>query len=296
MLKTNWVLTMSVKTREKPETRIIPVEVCIGGIFDLRSSWENGELKESIAKDGILSPITIRPSKSFPGKYEVIDGNRRVRIAATLGIKEVPALVYPDLEDNDALKMAIVTNVARATLTERDQGIAVTRYRTLNPDKTLDTIAIELGMSPRGVRDYIYLAEMEPTIKIARRGTTATEADKTGELVPETARRLATATAQRHEDLEERHKAQIALAKVIKYFPERKRRTVLKAYAKAPPGTTIPMIIQEVEETTKHIVGVELTDEMYSALNHFKKDRNLDLSKALRQLILDGLRHYQYMV
>lgn len=287
---------MSAIIKKPLETKNIPVEKCIGGIFDLRSTHENGELKKSIEEDGILQPISVRPSKVHPGKYDVIDGNRRVRIATTLGIKEVPAVIYLELEDNDALKMAIVTNVARATLTARDQGVAVKRYRDLYPDKTWDTIAVELGMSPQVLRDYVYLADMEPTIEIAKTGVSERMAERKGELTIDHARRLARVTARRHSDLKERHEAQKALVKATQYLPPNQRVKVLTSYGKASPETIIPTIIEEVKQTTKHIVHAELTDEMYGALEHFMKDRNLDISKALRQLLLEGLRHYQYMV
>lgn len=287
---------MSVITRKPSETKSIPLEKLVPGIFDLRSSWENGELKKSIEEDGILQPITVRPSKDSPGKYDVIDGNRRVRIATTLGLKEVSAIIHPDLGDNEALKMAIVTNVARATLSARDQGVAVKRYRALNPEKTWDTIAVELGMSPRLMRDYLHVAELDPSIKIAKAGTPATQAHKRGEIVPKTARRLARVTARKYPDLNERHAAQKGLAKATRHLPTHQRARLLATYARAPKETPITEIIKEVKETTTHLVTVGLTKEMYDALNHFKKDRNLDMSKALRQLIFDGLRHYEYMV
>lgn len=290
------VLTMSGKTQKVKETKNIPIEKLVPGVFDLRSSWENGELQKSIEKDGILQPISVRPSKNHLGKYEVVDGNRRVRIATTLGIKEVPAVIYLDLGDNDALKMAIVTNVARATLNARDQGVAVKRYRALNPNKTLDTIAVELGMSPKLVRDYTYVAELNPSIKIAKAGTPASEAHKKGEVMTKTARQLARVTAKKHPDLEERHGAQKELAEAIRYLPQRQRSKIIVAYGKEPKETSISEIIKEVKKITRHVVSVELTEEMYSALNHFKLDRNLDVAKALRALILEGLRHYKYMV
>jgi len=73
------------------------------------------ELTESIKKNGIIQPIAVRPDHNDPEKYEIIAGERRWLAAQKAGLHEVPIIVL-DLNDNEALEIAIVENIQRDDL------------------------------------------------------------------------------------------------------------------------------------------------------------------------------------
>ena len=73
------------------------------------------ELANSIRKNGIIQPITVREDKVDPGRYEIIAGERRWLAAQKAGLHEVPIVIL-DLDDNEALEVAIVENIQRDDL------------------------------------------------------------------------------------------------------------------------------------------------------------------------------------
>ena len=73
------------------------------------------ELANSIKKNGIIQPIAVRKDDGDPGRYEIIAGERRWIAAQKAGLHEVPIIVL-DLDDNEALEVAIVENIQRDDL------------------------------------------------------------------------------------------------------------------------------------------------------------------------------------
>ena len=73
------------------------------------------ELANSIRKNGIIQPIAVRTDKVDPGRFEIVAGERRWLAAQKAGLHEVPIIVL-DLDDNEALEVAIVENIQRDDL------------------------------------------------------------------------------------------------------------------------------------------------------------------------------------
>ena len=73
------------------------------------------ELTNSIKKNGIIQPIAVREDKVDAGRYQIIAGERRWLAAQKAGLHEVPIVIL-DLDDNEALEVAIVENIQRDDL------------------------------------------------------------------------------------------------------------------------------------------------------------------------------------
>ncbi len=73
------------------------------------------ELANSIKKNGIIQPIAVREDKVDPGRFEIVAGERRWLAAQKAGLHEVP-IVLLNLDDNEALEVAIVENIQRDDL------------------------------------------------------------------------------------------------------------------------------------------------------------------------------------
>ena len=87
-------------------------------LFDKNSI---NELAESIKAKGLVQPILVRPSKNVPDEYEIIAGERRWRAAQIAQLHELPAVIK-DLDDEEALEMAIIENVQRADLSPIEEA------------------------------------------------------------------------------------------------------------------------------------------------------------------------------
>ena len=92
------------------------------------------ELAKSIKKNGIIQPIAVRPSKSNPGKYEIVAGERRWLAAQKAGLHEIPVTIL-DLSDVESLEVAIVENIQRDDLNPIEEAKG---YKRLNEEFNYD--------------------------------------------------------------------------------------------------------------------------------------------------------------
>ena len=72
------------------------------------------QLADSIAENGLLQPIAVRPKKVGPG-YIIIAGERRWRAARLAGLDEVPVIIK-DVTDEQAAALALIENLQREDL------------------------------------------------------------------------------------------------------------------------------------------------------------------------------------
>lgn len=75
---------------------------------------ELADLEASLRVNGLIQPVTVRPSPSGAG-YELIAGERRFRAAQRLNWAEIPAIVR-DVGDKELLTLALVENLQRTDL------------------------------------------------------------------------------------------------------------------------------------------------------------------------------------
>lgn len=71
-------------------------------------------LADSIAANGLIQPIIVRPSESS-ALYSIVAGERRWRAARMAGLSEVPVVII-DADDKKAAEYALVENIQREDL------------------------------------------------------------------------------------------------------------------------------------------------------------------------------------
>ena len=71
-------------------------------------------LADSIAANGLIQPIIVRPSESS-ALYSIVAGERRWRAARMAGLSEVPVVII-DADDRKAAEYALVENIQREDL------------------------------------------------------------------------------------------------------------------------------------------------------------------------------------
>ena len=101
------------------------------------------ELANSIRKNGVIQPIAVRHSKSGPGRYEIVAGERRWLAAQRAGLNEIPVTIL-DLSDVESLEVAIVENIQRDDLNSIEEALG---YKRLNEEFKYDHESISKLMS-----------------------------------------------------------------------------------------------------------------------------------------------------
>lgn len=99
------------------------------------------ELVESVREYGILEPLLVRPLAN--GEYELVAGERRYRAAKEVGLDTVP-IVSRDLNDQDAIRIALVENLQREDLNPVEETEAI-----------LSLLTIELNLSKEEVTSLL---------------------------------------------------------------------------------------------------------------------------------------------
>ena len=119
------------------------------------------ELAESIAKHGVIQPITVRPQES--GYYQIIAGERRWRAARKAGLETVPVHVLT-VDEQKAMEMALVENLQREDLNPIEEAVS---YKTLQDkfDLTQQEVAEKVGKGRATVANATRLLELPEEVK-----------------------------------------------------------------------------------------------------------------------------------
>ena len=107
-----------VQAMQLPVNKLRPFE---GHPFRVKDDAEMDQLVWSILTQGLLTPISVRPTEN--SEYEVISGHRRLHACQKAGIETVPALIYA--LDRDAAAIALVdSNLHRERLLPSEKAFA----------------------------------------------------------------------------------------------------------------------------------------------------------------------------
>lgn len=122
-------------------------------------------LADSIARYGILQPLTVRKEK---GGYQLIAGERRLRAAGRAGLRRVPCFVVETDEQGSSL-MALVENLQRRDLDPFEEAEGLLRLTKLY-GMTQKEAAEQVGKTQPAVANKIRLLKLAPqTVEIVRK-------------------------------------------------------------------------------------------------------------------------------
>ncbi|EFL89695.1 ParB/RepB/Spo0J family partition protein [Ahrensia sp. R2A130] len=122
------------------------------------------DLSRSLKEHGLLQPLLVRHTSGDPDHdYELIAGERRWRASQRAGLHSVP-IVVRDVDDRQALELAIIENVQRADLNpvEEAQG-----YEQLMDDHsyTQNDLAQTIGKSRSHVANTLRLLKLTAPVR-----------------------------------------------------------------------------------------------------------------------------------
>ena len=163
-----------VRVTESGGVKKLPVEFIIANRANPRRTFDPDQLEEltnSIREKGVMSPLLVRPSDD-PNIFELIAGERRWRAAQRAGLHDVPVIVR-DVDDKEALELAIIENVQRADLNPLEEAMG---YGQLIEqfDYTQQDLAQVIGKSRSHVANTLRLLKLPEDVRSMVSGGTLT--------------------------------------------------------------------------------------------------------------------------
>jgi ParB family transcriptional regulator, chromosome partitioning protein len=146
--------------------RQVPVEHIHPGRFQPRRRFDEEALEalaQSIAAQGVLQPLLVRPHPARPGEFEILAGERRWRAAQRARLHEVPVLLH-EVNDRGALEFALVENVQREDLTALEEAEGYQRL-IAEFDYTQEELAERVGKSRSHVTNLLRLLGLPDEVK-----------------------------------------------------------------------------------------------------------------------------------
>lgn len=162
--------TPAVTGHEVDSLQKIPVELLQRGQYQPRVDMRQDTLEElaaSISAQGVVQPIVARPlRKKGKGaqRYEIVAGERRWRAAQLAGLSEIPAVIR-DVDDSDAIAMALIENIQREDLNPLEEATALDRL-IREFELTHQEAASAVGRSRASVSNLLRLLELSDKVKL----------------------------------------------------------------------------------------------------------------------------------
>lgn len=137
-----------------------------------RESVEYLELRDSIAAQGLLNSICVRPSVRRPGYYEVVDGMYRWTASKELQLAVLPCVVKHNLTDQDVLAIQIQANALRLETTVIEYARQLRRIMDAitareGRDATLAEASGLIHKNPEWIRQQLDLLSLRADIQKA---------------------------------------------------------------------------------------------------------------------------------
>jgi len=159
-------------TDMKAQAAVLPIEKLKpfeGHPFQVKDDGEMEQLIFSIATQGLLTPLVVRPIEN--SEYEVISGHRRLHACKKAGIETVPALIYA-LNRDEAIIAMVDSNLHREKILPSEKAFAYKlKMEAIRHQGTSGQVGqkwardeISDGDSGRQVQRYIRLTELIPEI------------------------------------------------------------------------------------------------------------------------------------
>ncbi|WP_295444404.1 ParB/RepB/Spo0J family partition protein [uncultured Thiodictyon sp.] len=142
----------------------LPLECIARGRYQPRRDFDPDALREladSIAVQGVIQPIVVRPIA--PERYELIAGERRWRASQQAGLKDIPVVIR-DVDEPTAVAIGLIENIQRADLNPLEEAGALERL-LIEFQLTHQQIAEAVGKSRTTITNLLRLLELNPDVK-----------------------------------------------------------------------------------------------------------------------------------
>ncbi|MEM6551266.1 MAG: ParB/RepB/Spo0J family partition protein [Planctomycetota bacterium] len=120
-------------------------------------------LADSIARDGLMQPVLVRPVLTNPNHYELIAGERRWRAAQLAGLTALPAVIR-ETDDVGSAELALIENLQREDLNPIEKAEAFERFGQQH-SLSHDAIAQRVGLERSTVSNLLRLLSLCPEVR-----------------------------------------------------------------------------------------------------------------------------------
>jgi len=146
------------------EVMRLPVSQLVAGKYQPRRHFDDEALTElcvSIEKHGLMQPIMVREIAAM--QYEIIAGERRFRAAKLAKLSEVPVIIR-NVNDSEALELALIENIQRADLNPLEEAAG---YQRLMEEfgYTQEKLSPIVGKSRSHIANLLRLLKLPEGIK-----------------------------------------------------------------------------------------------------------------------------------
>ena len=149
---------ISEKPRTAGQVLLIPNEQIYPNPNQPRQVFDQEELVNlaiSIRMNGILQPITVRPTEKG---YELVSGERRLRASKLAGLVSIPCIVV-EVNDMKSAVFALIENLQRQNLSYFEEAIAIERLMS-EYGLSQEDAARRLGKAPSTVSNKLRLLSL----------------------------------------------------------------------------------------------------------------------------------------
>lgn len=247
------------------QVRNIAVDAIVVSPFQPRVHIDDAALAElaaSLAENGLLQPIVVRP---VDDTFELVTGERRWRASQRLGWETIPAIVR-ELTDEEAASLAMIENLQREDLSAVEEANG---YRKLLEQFkwTQGELARRMGKSQSTIANKLRLLKLPDSVqeRIMRHSLTerharallrlpdaetqerfAAEAEAGGWTVDETERRIEQHVSGRNDSVKNKRKTR----RVVRVFKDmRLFRNSIMAVVRDMERTGLVVDVEETVDT-----------------------------------------------
>lgn len=150
-----------------PVGEIVPNPAQPRKLFDSQALFE---LSESIARYGIIQPLSVR---KVGRQYELVAGERRLRAAKMAGLAEVPCIIL-ELSNEDSSVLALIENIQRRDLDYIEEAEALAKL-IKDFGMSQEEAAKRISRSQSAVANKLRILKLSPEILYVLRESGLTE-------------------------------------------------------------------------------------------------------------------------
>ena len=165
---------------ETGATRTIALKRIDSSAQTLRSSeGDVSDLKNSIARYGLLHPILVRHAPSNgETDFQVVSGRRRLQALKQLGIQQITCQVT-NVPDKEAFEIALSENLQRRQLDPVEEALAFQHYLKVCRWGKVRDLEKKIGKSEEYINHRLKLLELpEEILSMIGRGLTPSHAEE----------------------------------------------------------------------------------------------------------------------
>jgi len=119
-------------------------------------------LRDSIIKNGLIQPVTLRKIK--PDQYQLVVGERRWRASKMAGLKKIPAIIK-ECTDEQMMEIALIENLQREDLNPIEEAQAY--HKMINEfTMTQEEVAKRVGKSRSSIANMVRLLKLAPKVQV----------------------------------------------------------------------------------------------------------------------------------